>query len=395
MPSNAKPHWIVSTHHRMRSAAFAYAFVFCGIYLWKGGFSVFYWLALAFQMLAYPHLVYWRALKSSDTHQAELDNLLMDSALWGVWAAALGFPLWIVFTLFMTSLMNSAISMGPKGSQRSALAFCAGVLLGLAVFGLQSLHLQDTLVNVLSMLGLGGYLIGIGHLSFQRNMALRSLRENLKHSEVALQQANEDLRERLGEIQNLQDKLEDQANHDPLTGVFNRRYLKTTLERELARCRRDEIPLTLMMLDVDHFKSINDCYGHLVGDEMLRKLGIILKRSARAEDFPCRYGGEEFVMLFPGMTSDIALQRAEQLRLAFETTVVPSPYGEVRTTLSIGVASYPVHANEQDALIHCADLALYAVKHRGRNGVLLYNDSIQQPRRGQAPVAVLPPVIAS
>ena len=195
-----------------------------------------------------------------------------------------------------------------------------------------------------------------------------------------MRQTNDVLRSRIAEIQVLQAQLHEQVNRDSLTGLFNRRYLLETIGRELSRCQREGMPLTLMIIDVDHFKSINDKYGHNVGDEVLRKLALILNDGARQDDLPCRYGGEEFVLLFPKMSTEIALKRGEQLRASFEKVLVPSAHGDVHATISIGIAAFPDHGASMDELTHCADLALYAVKRNGRNGVLVYGDDIKQQR---------------
>lgn len=375
-----KPHWIVGTYHRMRTGSFAYAFLFCALYLQGGAYPVWAWGLLVLQFLVYPHLVYWRALKARDPRKAELNNLLLDNALLGAWCTALGFPLWISFTLLISAAINSVINSGHKALLRSIAAFLLGTTLGLAVFGWHDAE-QNPWVDLMCAIGLTGYLMGIGQIAYRRNLALSAARKKLKASEWAMSQANEDLQRQLAEINVLKEQLHEQANRDPLTGLFNRRYLQSTLERELARCLRTATPLTLMMLDIDHFKSINDRYGHVVGDDVLRQMGQVLMHGARTEDVPCRFGGEEFVLLLPNMPTEIALARAEQLRASFAAVSIQSPQGDVLTTVSIGVATFPAHGNTVDELTHAADLALYAVKRSGRNGVRAY-----QP--GSEPVAV-------
>lgn len=383
-PTATPPHWIVTTHYRMRAASFAYAFLFCALHLREGDYSLWFWAFSVVQFLIYPHLAYWRARSAPDTQKAELQNLLLDNAFLGGWSAALGFPLWITFTLFITSTINCVISQGPPGLVKSIAIFSASSLLGVAAFGLQMPDHTNPLETLLCVLGLSIYLMSIAQIAFRRTLSLRKLREKLKQSEGDLQQANEVLRNRLVEIQALQAQLNDHANRDPLTGLYNRRYLQTTLERELARCLRDGLPLSLMIIDIDHFKSINDKFGHNAGDELLRQLGLVLNEGARQEDVPCRYGGEEFVLLFPNMSTEIALKRGEQLRAAFEKTVVISAHGHVHTTISIGVSTFPAHGASMDELTHCADLALYAVKRSGRNAVRTYSDDLNK----QAPTAV-------
>ena len=371
---NTQPHWIVPTYHRMRTASFVYGFLFCALYASDITRSPWVWGLLVLQFLVYPHLVYWRALKADKPQRAELDNLLLDITLWGLWAGAAGFPPWITFTLFITSAINNAISLGHRGLVRAVLAFGLGAVVSLLVFGFRDAPEESPWVALMCTLGMTGYLMGVGQIAYRRTLTLRRLREQLKHSEAALQSANANLMSQLSEIKTLQQQLQEQANRDALTGLYNRRYLVATFERELARCRREGMPLALMMLDVDHFKRINDRHGHRAGDEILRLLGALLHTGLRRDDVACRYGGEEFVLLLPHMSAATALDRAEQLRTEFERLHIDTPAGEVRTTVSIGMAMFPEHGQDLDALTHCADLALYAVKRQGRNAVQLYSE---------------------
>ena len=131
-------------------------------------------------------------------------------------------------------------------------------------------------------------------------------------------------------------------------------------------------PLALILVDIDHFKKINDSYGHQAGDQVLKSLGARLASMARAGDVACRYGGEEFILFMPGMTLETAYDRAEELRTSFAHEAVI--YGDVslRATLSVGIAVYPQHADSAEDLIRLADVALYQAKDAGRNctGVL-------------------------
>jgi len=109
-----RPHWIVGTNHRMRALSFANAFAFCGLQLWAMGWPAWSWVLLALQFLVYPHLVYWRARRAADTQQAELQNLLLDCLLLGLWVGSMGFPLWITFTLFISTTINNAINQATR-----------------------------------------------------------------------------------------------------------------------------------------------------------------------------------------------------------------------------------------------------------------------------------------
>jgi diguanylate cyclase (GGDEF)-like protein len=171
------------------------------------------------------------------------------------------------------------------------------------------------------------------------------------------------------ELRVLHARLREEAIHDPLTGLYNRRYLEETLRRELARAGRDGHPLSILMGDIDSFKRLNDTYGHQAGDEVLRALGRVLQRHARSSDIPCRYGGEEFVLVLPDMPPEAARERAELLRRDFADVHIASGGAELVATLSIGVSDYPRHGKTANELIGAADLALYEAKRSGRNRV--------------------------
>lgn len=190
-----------------------------------------------------------------------------------------------------------------------------------------------------------------------------------RRAELAMRASNRQLQERLEEIGQLQSALRELAIRDPLTGLYNRRYLDETLEREVSRARRESIPLSLVMLDIDHFKRVNDQFGHQVGDEVLKTLAGVLQRDTRAEDVACRYGGEEFLILLPGMPLEAAEARAEGWRQTVEALRVGHGERAVRFTISLGVAAYPGHGVTPDDLTRSADLALYSAKHGGRNRV--------------------------
>ncbi len=163
--------------------------------------------------------------------------------------------------------------------------------------------------------------------------------------------------------------LRDLAIRDPLTGLYNRRYLDETLPRELARIKRDGTTLALVMVDIDHFKAINDNYGHPAGDEVIRELARVLSTGAREGDVVCRYGGEEFVIVMPGMGATAALARAERWRARIAGQTVRVDGEQIRCTLSAGVAVFPEQADGADGLLKRADSALYRAKREGRDRV--------------------------
>ena len=165
----------------------------------------------------------------------------------------------------------------------------------------------------------------------------------------------------------LRDTLRQQCIRDPLTGLFNRRYLDESLERELHRAARDGRPLAVVMLDIDFFKTFNDEHGHGVGDQLLNGLSRLLQDSVRGGDIACRLGGEEFLLVLPDATLEVACRRAGQLRERMGSLVLPTAGRPV--TVSIGVATYPAQARSAPELLRAADMALYAAKRTGRDRV--------------------------
>jgi diguanylate cyclase (GGDEF)-like protein/PAS domain S-box-containing protein len=167
----------------------------------------------------------------------------------------------------------------------------------------------------------------------------------------------------------LRESLRIQAIRDPLTGLFNRRYLEETMEREINRVKRQGTSLGVVMMDLDHFKQYNDTFGHSAGDELLSSLGILLKSHIRGEDISCRYGGEEFLVILPGASMEISLARAESLRQAVKEMHLHHQ-GLKPSSLSLGVAVYPDHGDTGLQLIQSADAALYRAKKAGRDRVM-------------------------
>lgn len=168
----------------------------------------------------------------------------------------------------------------------------------------------------------------------------------------------------------LQEKLRVQSIRDPLTGLFNRRYLEESLVRELARCERRGLPFSVLMLDVDHFKTFNDTHGHPGGDALLAALGKLLQAQLRTEDIACRYGGEEFTVLLPEASVEQASARAAQLLDAIRALRVEHMGHELPAiTASIGIAAAGRDSAEQ--LLQRADQALYRAKRQGRDRALV------------------------
>lgn len=183
-------------------------------------------------------------------------------------------------------------------------------------------------------------------------------------------------------------KLERENIMDHLTGVYNRRYLDRRIASEAIRARRYDMPLSMMMIDIDHFKAVNDRYGHQAGDCVLKRLGELLVKKVRVTDVVARYGGEEIAVLTIQTKISDAFDLAERLRQAVEATVmVPADEKEKREavciTVSIGVAGFDEQVFDSQEMMKKADMALYQAKREGRNRVIAYQDEINVMRNGQ------------
>ena len=205
--------------------------------------------------------------------------------------------------------------------------------------------------------------LGLLHLMAPENQTFSEDRQQLARTvseQISLALAN----------LHLQERLRNQSIRDPLTGLFNRRYLEESLEREINRALRSKKPLGLIMLDIDHFKKFNDTHGHDAGDAVLREVATMLGSHLRKADSACRYGGEEFTLILPEADLEAACQKAEQMREAAKRLQIH--YGRQTIgpiTLSLGVACFPSHGTSGDELLHAADTALYQSKAAGRDRV--------------------------
>jgi len=193
-----------------------------------------------------------------------------------------------------------------------------------------------------------------------------------KKLEQQLELSNNLLKSKIDEITLLQATLWEQATQDPLTQLFNRRYFNEITHKEIIKSDRNEKPIALLLLDADYFKKVNDDFGHDIGDKVLVKFSQIMMDQCRRTDVVCRFGGEEFVILMPEVSQDIAYERAEKIRLCYQdevTKLLKRP-----TTVSIGIAMWDKHLVDPEGFTKAADQAMYQAKHNGRNQVVVYNN---------------------
>ncbi len=194
-----------------------------------------------------------------------------------------------------------------------------------------------------------------------------------KWLENDLKLANDVLKIQLAEIEELRAKLQEQAIRDPLTNVYNRRYMAEFLDQETARATRENYPISIVIMDMDHFKQFNDNYGHKCGDVVLQAFANFLVEHTRRGDVVCRYGGEEFVILMPNAALDMSYDRVEAWRQDFSESAILYEGMKFSATFSAGVAVFPEHGITGDATLVAADKALYVSKNSGRNRVTMFS----------------------
>ncbi|MFG0582583.1 histidine kinase N-terminal 7TM domain-containing protein [Pseudomonas sp. zjy_9] len=217
----------------------------------------------------------------------------------------------------------------------------------------------------------------LGHMIYVRDVTQRHL------SELKLAEALALSEERLRTISSLHEQLREQALCDPLTGLYNRRYLDEFFARELARVQRENLPLAVALIDLDHFKRLNDECGHLVGDDVLKAVAQHLLDNLRSTDAVFRIGGEEFLLILPGADPDEASARLQSICSQLAAREIATRGGDQRVTLSAGLAYWPQQGQALDELLHAADAALYQAKRTGRNRVCSLDESarVSHPSR--------------
>jgi diguanylate cyclase (GGDEF)-like protein len=217
-----------------------------------------------------------------------------------------------------------------------------------------------------------GQAIGMFHMCWSESAALHEA-ASLSSIEAVAVSATETVAVAIANVR-LREKLKDQTMRDPLTGLFNRRFLEESLNREISRARRAGEVVGVIMIDIDNFKLFNDTYGHPAGDEALRMLGGYLKAQIRPGDIPARYGGEEFTLIMPGASAAIVQARAEKLRTGFcnmQVKMSDTRSNGGTISLSCGVATFPEHGDTLQELLQAADVALYQAKRAGKDRVVL------------------------
>ncbi|GMU47523.1 MAG: hypothetical protein AMXMBFR26_23050 [Porticoccaceae bacterium] len=308
------------------------------------------WVALAVHGFAWPHFAYWRSRRAADPRPVEYRNLLVDSVAGGFWLPLMHFnvlPSVVVVT--MLCLNNIALG-GWRLLLRGLGVQLAGVALGALIAGVSPPRATGMRELLFSLPFLVVYPLLVGNLTYR-----------------LAQRLDTDKR-----------KLLNLSRVDPLTGLWNRAYWLERTREEFSRYRRRGGAAVMVLGDVDHFKRINDQYGHGQGDRVLRRLAELLRARLRISDLLCRYGGEEFALLLPDTDGAGALAMVEQLRIAVQEASL-SPVFPERLTMSFGLAQLDAAVADPAAWIEAADTALYQAKRSGRNRALVYQPPAAAP----------------
>lgn len=324
--------------HAPRTLGLAFGFLCVAAVLLEQGAPAWVLVLLVLNGFVWPHAAYFLSSRSGDPYRAELRNLIADSALGGAWIAAMQFNLLPSAMLFAMLAMDK-ISVGGWRLFARAAPFQIAACLAVGAFTRFAFSPAPSLAIVIACLPLLiAYPIAVGVVTY--NLSRRVREQNRQ----------------LGAI----------SRTDGLTGLLNRVHWERAVSAELKRHCRHGSPAALLMLDIDHFKSVNDRHGHLAGDEVIQNVAAVLHAAIREQDTPGRYGGEEFGIILPDTDLDGAVAIAERIRTHIETAVLQTTEG-IRCTASIGVAAAEGAGDDPRQWIARADRALYRAKTLGRN----------------------------
>ena len=331
-----------------RTLGLALGAVCIGGGLWQQDAPAWLWALLLVNTLGWPHLAYPLALRSRDPYHAELRNLAADSAFGGAWIAAIGFNLMPSAVLVAMLAMDKATVGGLRFLARCFAGQVAAAAAVTVAAGVELQPIESGFVAELAALPLLiAYPVTVGYTYYKLARRVRQQNELL----VTLNTT------------------------DGLTRLLNHTHWEAAVAREFQRCRRIGRSSAVLMIDIDHFKAINDTHGHQAGDAVIRAIADVLRLTLRLQDLPGRYGGEEFGAVLPD--SDVAGARAiaERIRKRAESTVL-EPQRGLRATVSIGFAALEKDDKSPEAWIARADRALYAAKGAGRNRSMDYAEAV-------------------
>lgn len=321
-----------------RAIGLALGFLSVASVLYERDAPWWFWVGPVLHGFVWPHVAWQWARRAADPSERERGNLMIDQFAGGLWTAAMAFNLLPSVLITALMAMDGMIGGGMRQLGRGLLVQAVGVLVGLLLFGLhwQPVSSMQTVLACLPLLVL--HPLSVSFMAYRTLSKLSRQREELAHL----------------------------SQHDGLSGLYNRRHWEQLVKAEFARCIRTGQAATLVLLDIDHFKRINDTYGHDVGDQVIRRLSEHLRVSLRDIDVPGRYGGEEFGILLPQTDAQAAAVAMERLRQRLHD--VPLMDSE-RVTASFGVAGLSRDLTSHEAWMRLADQMLYRAKHAGRDRI--------------------------
>ncbi|VUD69176.1 putative diguanylate cyclase AdrA [Thalassocella blandensis] len=297
------------------------------------------WLAFGGYFLVWPHLAYLWSSIYNDSLRMGQNHLLIDAFCCGIGVAAMKFHL-VPSAILMTMVaLNNISSGGLPLFSRGLIMQVLGIFAGTWVFGWHPQWQNSVAVTIACLPMLAIYPLAIGLYSYR--FATRIHEQKLQLRKL--------------------------SRTDGLTGLYNRTYWQLRAVEEFERCERNRKHAVLIMLDIDHFKNINDTYGHDVGDDVIRRVSEVLNRQLRNIDIIGRFGGEEFCIVLPDITVNDSKKIAERLRILIASESIGQGNINVQCTVSLGIAEFTQHLQGVDEWIKAADTALYEAKNNGRN----------------------------
>jgi len=333
--------------HLLRTLGMALGAICIGGALWDQAAHPLAWAVLLANALVWPHVAYLVARRSGNPYRAELRNLMLDSASGGAWIAMIGFSAAPSAVIVSMMAMDKVSVGGPRFLARCLAVQAVAAAVVAMAHGFELHPLSSNVERLATLPLLIVYPITIGLATYR--LARRVRRQN--QTLVTL------------------------SSIDGLSGLLNRMHWELAVAAEFQRCRRIGHPSALVMIDIDHFKVINDRHGHPVGDAVIRSVAWILRGALRLHDVPGRYGGEEFGIVLPGTGIEGAEILAERIRTRIESVALETTR-EVRATVSLGVAVFDAADADHTTWIARADRALYAAKESGRNRTACYAPSM-------------------
>jgi diguanylate cyclase len=334
--------------------------VCAGAGLYQANAPSWIWGVMLAYCFAWPHVALWISTRAASPYAAERRNLLVDSLAGGFWAVAMAFNVLPSVLLLAALAMNNFATGGARLFGKGVVAHLAGAGAALLLVGLKFQPESNFLTVLLCVPFLLTYPLVLGVVMYRLSIELSRRKEELLQEKRRADEANQATTRALAEL----------ASRDELTGLFNRRHMGELMAQLRTTCQRADDGFAVALVDLDDFKRINDTYGHAVGDKVLRTFAEQACSAMRGADIVGRWGGEEFLVVYPRSTAREAAAGADRLRERVAAAIVMTPGGQpLRFTVSIGLTDHlPPECIE--ALVERADRAMYQAKSQGRNRVV-------------------------